>query len=199
MDQVENHFLQTYQSRMGLVFDKFRHALSLDLINKRLLEVMKRDPLTNVNNRMAYDDKEKYLQSEINMGTCPDFTIAMFDVNNLKLINDSYGHDAGDDYLVRCCRLICTVFKHSPVYRIGGDEFVAVLSGEDYQKSEELLSLLESLMSPYSVELPLPDDYISIAYGSASFKSGIDTDISDVEKRADVAMYKNKSVMKGLV
>ena len=133
MEKVENHFLQTYQSRMGLVFDKFRHALSLDFINKRLIEVMRRDPLTNVNNRIAYDDKEKYFQSEINMGTNPDFAIAMFDVNNLKLINDSKGHDAGDSYLIRACRLICDVFKHSPVYRMGGDEFVAFLTGDDYE------------------------------------------------------------------
>ena len=89
MDKIYEHTLQTYQSRMGLVFDKFRHALSLDLINKRLLEVMKRDPLTNVNNRMAYEDKEVFLQSEINSGSAVKFAIAMFDVNNLKLINDS--------------------------------------------------------------------------------------------------------------
>ena len=114
MDKIYEHTLQTYQSRMGLVFDKFRHALSLDLINKRLLEVMKRDPLTNVNNRMAYEDKEVFLQSEINSGSAVKFAIAMFDVNNLKLINDSMGHDAGDEYLIRCCRLICNVFSHQP-------------------------------------------------------------------------------------
>ena len=94
MEKVENHFLQNYQSRMGLVFDKFRHALSLDLINKRLIEVMRKDPLTNVNNRMAYEDKEKFLQSEINSDSDTRFAIAVFDVNNLKLVNDSKGHDA---------------------------------------------------------------------------------------------------------
>ena len=132
MDKVANHFLQTYQSRMGLVFDKFRHALSLDLINKRLLEIMKRDPLTNVNNRMAYEDKENFLQSEINSGNDVEFAIGMFDVNNLKLINDSKGHEAGDEYLIRSCRLICNVFKRSPVYRVGGDEFIVILRGDDY-------------------------------------------------------------------
>ena len=198
MSQVNNHFLQIYQSRMGLVFDKFRHALSLDLINKRLLEVMRRDPLTNVNNRRAYEDKEKYLQSEINSDSNIRFAIAMFDVNNLKLVNDSRGHEAGDMYLVNACRLICNVFKHSPIYRVGGDEFIAVLSGEDYNNYENLFNELNSLMNPYSNTLPLPEDYISIACGVSEYNPQLDMSVQDVMKRADELMYKNKAKMKGL-
>ena len=197
MSLIYNHFLQTYQSRMGLVFDKFRHALSLDLINKRLLEVMKRDPLTNVNNRMAYEDKETFLQSEINSGAGVEFAIAMFDVNNLKLINDSKGHDAGDEYLIRSCRLICNVFKRSPVYRVGGDEFIVVLSGEDYENRDVLMEKLRNRMSPYKADLPLPDDYISIATGFAEYIHGEDTSVLDITRRADERMYKNKAEIKG--
>ena len=198
MEKVANHFLQTYQSRMGLVFDKFRHALSLDLINKRLLEVMKKDPLTNVNNRRAYEDKEKYLQSEINSDSEIEFAIAMFDVNNLKLVNDSRGHDAGDEYLISACRLICNVFKHSPVYRVGGDEFIAILTGEDYENQNDLIKKMRNLMSPYSNEVPLPDNYLSIACGISSFDRIKDFSVQDVVKRADDEMYKNKAEIKGL-
>ena len=198
MDKVQNHFLQTYQSRMSLVFDKFRHALSLDLINKRLIEVMRRDPLTNVNNRIAYEDKEKFLQAEINSEAGCDFAIALFDVNNLKLINDSYGHDAGDEYLIRCCRLICNVFKHSPVYRIGGDEFVAVLTGSDYEIRDELVKRLADGLSVYSNKLPLADDFVSVACGLACYEKGRDLSISDIVKRADDLMYKDKARIKGL-
>ncbi len=197
MSKVYDHTLQTYQSRMGLVFDKFRHALSLDLINKRLLEVMKRDPLTNVNNRMAYEDKENFLQSEINSGAAVQFAIAMFDVNNLKIINDSKGHEAGDEYLIRCCRLICNVFKHSPVYRVGGDEFIAVLSGDDYNSRDELLERLQNRMSPYTATLPIPEDYISIAAGISEYVHGEDTSVQDITRRADEKMYHNKAVIKG--
>ncbi len=196
IDKVENHFLQTYQSRMGLVFDKFRHALSLDLINKRLLEVMRKDPLTNVNNRRAYEDKEKFLQSEINTDSDIKFAIAMFDVNNLKLVNDSRGHDAGDEYLIRACHLICDVFKHSPIYRIGGDEFVAVLSGDDYIYHLDRIEELRKKMSPYSNKLPLPDNYISIACGVSVFNPDTDRSIQDIVKRADEEMYKKKALMK---
>ena len=198
MEKVANHFLMTYQSRLALILDKFRHSLSLDLINRRLMEAMRRDPLTNVNNRMAYDDKEKALQAAMDAGTCPRFAIAMFDVNSLKLINDSCGHDVGDNYLIRACHLICSVFKHSPVYRIGGDEFVAVLSGDDYDDADVLLSKLQTLMTPYTASMPLPENYISIACGIATYLPGVDRNIQDIEKRADEAMYKNKSEMKSL-
>ncbi len=196
MEKVENHFLQNYQSRMGLVFDKFRHALSLNLINKRLIEVMRKDPLTNVNNRMAYEDKEKFLQSEINSDSDTRFAIAVFDVNNLKLVNDSKGHDAGDEYLIRACHLICDVFKHSPVYRVGGDEFIAVLSGDDYQQREDRLTELNNRMSTYTNVLPLPDDYISVACGISSYDPAKDMSVQDILKRADDLMYKNKIKMK---
>ena len=97
---------------------------------------MNRDPLTNVNNRIAYENKIKNIQAEINNNIYQHFAIAMFDVNNLKLVNDNNGHDAGDEYLNRACHLICNIFKHSPVFRIGGDEFVAILTGDDYDNYE---------------------------------------------------------------
>lgn len=196
MEKVANHFLQTYQSRLGLVFDKFRHSLSLDLLNKRLIELMRKDPLTNVNNRTAYEDKEKYLQSEINIESGLRFAIAMFDVNSLKLINDSRGHDAGDAYLIRSCRLICNVFKHSPVYRIGGDEFVAVLDGDDYDNRDELLREIRSRMNPYSDKMPVPLDYISIACGMAVYDPENDRTVQDIIKRADEEMYRDKAKIK---
>ena len=195
-EKIENRFLHVYKNRMGLVFDKFRHALTLDLINKRLMDLMRKDPLTSVNNRMAYDDKEKHLQAQINTDPDCEFAIAMFDVNSLKLINDSLGHEEGDKYLLRACHLICDVFKHSPVYRMGGDEFIVVLSGEDYENRESLMKKINELMSPYSNTLPLPPDYVSIACGISAFDSQTDMSVADVGKRADDEMYKDKAAKK---
>ncbi len=196
IEKVYNRYLHTYQNRMNLVFEKFRHALTLDQINIKLMDLMRKDPLTGVKNRMAYEDKEKYLQSLVNSESDTEFAIAMFDVNNLKLINDTGGHDAGDDYLKRCCHLICRIFKHSPVYRVGGDEFLAVLCDEDYDGREELRAELISCMSPYSDRLPLPDDYVSIASGIAVYDPQADQNVSDVLKRADEEMYENKTFIK---
>ncbi|MBQ5310461.1 MAG: GGDEF domain-containing protein [Oscillospiraceae bacterium] len=196
LDKIETRSLHTYKNRMGLVFDKFRHALALDHINKRLLDLMRRDPLTNVNNRMAYEDKEKQLQAQIDTGSSESFAIALFDVNNLKMINDSKGHEGGDEYLIRVCRLIGDVFSHSPVYRIGGDEFLAVLSGEDYEDREALIKRFNDMLSPYSDALPLPPGYISVACGISDFTPGTDTSAAEVLKRADKEMYKDKAAKK---
>ena len=195
-DELQNHFLHSYYNRMGLALEKFRYALTLEHINQRLLDLMGRDPLTNVNNRMAYEDKEKHLQADINTEPDLEFAMAMFDVNSLKLINDTQGHEAGDSYLIKACHLICNAFTHSPVYRLGGDEFVAILSGEDYDRREELLKALNEMMSPYTEALPLPQDYVSIACGIAVFDSSRDTTVADVIKRADEAMYKDKAAKK---
>lgn len=196
IDKIDNRFLHIYSNRMSVVIDKFRHTLALDLVNKRLLDMMRRDPLTNVNNRIAYDDKEKLLQSQINSELGVKFAIAMFDVNNLKLINDSLGHEAGDKYLIRSCHLICNVFKHSPVYRMGGDEFVAILTGEDYENRDELREEFNSRQSPFTDSLPLPDDYVSVAIGISAFDPSTDLNLADVSKRADEEMYKDKSAKK---
>ena len=196
MEKVENHFLQTYQSRMGLVFDKFRHSISLDILNQRLIEIMRRDALTKVNNRTAYEQEERVLQEKIVSEDNLEFAIAMFDVNNLKLINDSRGHEAGDAYLVRASRLICNTFKHCPVYRMGGDEFLAVLMGEDYRFMDILIEHLMSQLSPYTDHLPVPLDYISIACGVAIYEKDKDQTVQDVVKRADDIMYQNKADIK---
>ncbi len=193
LDNIENRFLNVYQNRLSSVMDKFRHALTLDLVNKRLLDLMKRDALTKVNNRMAFDDKEKHLQSMINTEPDVRFAIAMFDVNNLKLINDSEGHEAGDAYLLKACRLICSVFKHSPVYRMGGDEFVVVMTGDDYENRQALREHFESMISPYSDVLPLPEDYVSVACGISEYDPSKDAYVSEVIKRADELMYADKA------
>ena len=196
LDSIENRYLNIYQNRLSSVMDKFRHALTLDLVNKRLLDLMKRDSLTKVNNRMAYDDKERTLQSMINTDPALRFAIAMFDVNNLKLINDSEGHEAGDEYLLKACRLICNVFKHSPVYRMGGDEFVVILMGEDYENRHSLKKHFDEMISPYTDILPLPKDYISVACGISEFDPTKDNSVGEVMKRADEMMYSDKAMKK---
>ena len=66
------------------------------------------------------------------------------DVNQLKRINDAYGHEKGDDFLVRNCQRLCQIYMHSPVYRIGGDEFLVYLTGQDYRGRDMLLSAAEA-------------------------------------------------------
>jgi len=69
--------------------------------------------------------------------------MVMVDINNLKHVNDEYGHKNGDMYIKGCCHMISDVFRYSPVYRIGGDEFIVILFGSDYENRIKLCKKLK--------------------------------------------------------
>lgn len=136
------------------------------------------------------------LTDALNNNNLNDFAMIMFDVNNLKSINDIYGHDMGDLYLTNSCKMICDFFRKSPVFRIGGDEFVAILKDDDYNCRNELLESMRRKMNTLQTEDIESWKKVSIASGMTEYIKGIDTSISDVIKRADRLMYENKKQMK---
>ena len=85
--------------------------------------------------------REFFLQKD--MGNLINFGIAMIDLNNLKVINDTYGYEEGNYAIKKLCEIVCSVFSHSLVFRIGGDEFVVILKGADqkmYENKNEMKS-----------------------------------------------------------
>ena len=106
-------------------------------------DIAYKDALTRVKNKAAYDEKTDSLSWDI-MNLAARFGIVMVDLNFLKVINDKYGHDKGNEYIVGSCRVVCDTYVHSPVYRIGGDEFLVVLEGQDYDNREELLEQVKA-------------------------------------------------------
>lgn len=156
--------------------------------------VAHRDTLTGVRSMSAYMDKVEELK-DIMRKEEPSFALVECDLNGLKGVNDTFGHDIGDIYIVNCCKAICNVFKHSPVYRIGGDEFIVVLQGEDFDNRESLMTRLrETLFESKEKEDPV-HGRISIAAGMADYVPGTDKTVGDVLKRADTSMYNNKKMM----
>jgi electron-transferring-flavoprotein dehydrogenase len=73
------------------------------------------------------------INAAIEKGEQEPFAVAVFDINDLKKVNDLHGHKEGDACIRAACKKICTIFDHSPVFRVGGDEFIAILSGADYE------------------------------------------------------------------
>ena len=125
------------------------------------------------------------------------FAMVMVDLNDLKLVNDKYGHNKGDEYLIGSCQIICKIFKHSPVFRIGGDEFVAVLRGEDHANRNLLIAKLKMAFKTTSQkEEKNPWERYSAAVGMGEHLPGNVETAEDVLKRADEEMYIHKSRVK---
>ncbi|MCR4615261.1 MAG: GGDEF domain-containing protein [Clostridiales bacterium] len=149
-----------------------------------------RDALTGVKSKLAYNEAEKKKNREIDAGHELSFAVAVFDVNELKDINDKMGHEQGDQHLIVACRMICNHFKHSPVFRVGGDEFVAILEGDDYQNRQDLNESFNLLMESGN------DDNVIIAMGMSDYVEGRDKTLNDVFVRADRLMYQRKNELK---
>ena len=155
-----------------------------------------RDPLTGVGSKNAYNKKVSELNAQLAEGEDIQFAVVMIDMNNLKGINDDYGHKAGDIYIKGCCQLICETFKHSPVYRIGGDEFVAILQGRDYANRVQAKDVLRFAYSESSADVEAePWMRYSAAVGMAEYASD-DCTYELVFKRADEDMYNDKKSFK---
>ncbi|MBR1855158.1 MAG: GGDEF domain-containing protein [Lachnospiraceae bacterium] len=156
-------------------------------------EMARRDELTGAKNKNAYQELEDSIQQSLEKGVdYLSFAIAVCDLNDLKSINDTQGHKAGDEYIKSACRLICDIFMHSPVFRIGGDEFVVLLTERDYSDRAELFKKLREQV----LENKAKGEGPVIATGMADYIPQTDTEVTDVFERADSEMYENKRQLK---
>ena len=152
------------------------------------------DALTKVRNKRAYDLEVQRVEQELRDGKT-DVGIAMIDMNYLKRTNDVYGHEQGNASLQKLCQTICGVFKHSPVFRVGGDEFVVILENHDYENLDALKIKFEAELR----KLNNPDkpwESVSAAAGYALYDPAVDDGVESVFKRADEQMYERKKEMK---
>ena len=150
-----------------------------------------KDALTNVKNNNAFTEAKDSLDIRIHDEALEELGIGVFDVNDLKLVNDTLGHDEGDRYLRESCSIICNVFKHSPVYRVGGDEFVVLLEGEDYKNREFLMADFDK-----QVEEHLKNGGAVVSGGMDVYNPGYDFGFDSVFRRADAKMYERKTELK---
>lgn len=154
------------------------------------------DSLTKVKNKAWYDKTSQRVNEEIEEGTA-EFAIIMADLNYLKKINDTYGHERGNEYIFGACKEMCQIFSHSPIFRIGGDEFVILLEKLDYMNRNTLLAQIELVFGDSANNTSKePWQRYSVALGMAIYAPETDKTIEDVFKRADKTMYENKILMK---
>ena len=177
--------------------DYMFRIISAEKETVHMKEVASTDSLTGVRNKLAYDEKVKHINREISRKLIDRFGIVMMDVNFLKKINDTYGHKYGDILIRNFCTVLCDVFVHSPVYRIGGDEFVIILQKRDLENADNLIRNFEKALNERAAGQNVkPWEAPSAAIGVAYFDADTDTEVEDVFRRADDAMYRRKKEMK---
>ena len=163
-----------------------RHKRQLQQIS----DIANQDPLTGVFNQRAYITNEKRILALVNADPTYHYGLVVCDVNDLKYVNDKFGHDFGDNYLCKACQVICGIYQKSPIFRIGGDEFVIILEGEDYTDRENLLAQLKET----SLRNIAEENGIVIAAGMAVREEH--DGFHDVFRRADKQMYLHKNQLK---
>lgn len=151
------------------------------------------DSLTGVKNKRAFTEAQEEIQNALNCGLITEFGIIVCDLNGLKEINDTQGHDFGDKYIKSASQIICNSFKHSPVYRIGGDEFVIFLRGQDYQNRDNLVNTFDNIMYENLLK-----NEIVIASGLDIYHADKQDTFQIVFERADKKMYARKKILKDI-
>lgn len=159
--------------------------------NREVILASQMDNLTNIRNRDAY--MHELSLHEKRLTTYQSFALSVVDLNNLKKTNDTYGHQAGDELLQALSSILCAVFKHSPVFRIGGDEFVIILIDTDEAATKALWSQVEAEFSHYNLT---QQSALSAAFGYAFFDSEHLNTMDLLFQAADDAMYRHKQQMK---
>ena len=154
--------------------------------------------MTQVKNKAAFSDYSAKLQARVDNGNCIRYAVGIFDCNDLKKINDEYGHDKGDIYLKTASRTIKIVFQNHQVYRIGGDEFAIILENEDCDNIDSLVKTFENFVIRINDEALNVWEKVNIAYGITEYDPENDRDIDEVIRRADKYMYDDKRKRKNI-
>lgn len=145
------------------------------------------DYLTGLKSRNAFDMDVSNIQNFAETG----FIIA--DMNGLKQINDEQGHSMGDHYIEAAAQILGKALSNMPVYRYGGDEFIAITSGYSEDDLKHVCEHIYECVADYN---KTPQHPISLSIGYACFDESLDENLIQTFKRADNRMYECKKTMK---
>ncbi|MGM0471229.1 MAG: diguanylate cyclase domain-containing protein [Bacillota bacterium] len=164
-------------------------------LKKQLKYKAKRDEMTNLYNRRAgYQILEETIVEANRQGGC--FSLAFVDINDLKLVNDNYGHGAGDEFIKHVADTLKNGVRDSDtVARLGGDEFIIIIANvfgeEAVQILERMQTALQELKETEAIEYPM-----SISYGIEEYTADKEIDSEELISRADDKMYQFKQEYK---
>ena len=153
---LNSNFEEWYLENTDKTFEDFtftfeKMAVYLREHEKQQRLLAYRDSLTGLRNTNSYWAWITDFDKEIETGEI-DFGVLVFDINYLKETNDRYGHDVGNKLIVSAAHIISSIFKRSPVFRIGGDEFAVILQNRDLDEMEELFMKFDEVCRNKSIE-----------------------------------------------
>lgn len=168
--------------------DAEKHKESdLRAVADEAISLANHDSLTGAGNKRYFSQKEEEIDKRIADKSQKEFALIVCDINELKKVNDSYGHSAGDAFIKNASKVLSDVFTRSDVYRYGGDEFVVILEEDEYENRINLINEFDRIQAAN-----LKDGKSTVSYGMAEFDPDKDKCLNDVFKRADKEMYANK-------
>ena len=175
----------------GVMLNNYRDTQKMGQRLTAAEKIAATDHLTGAKNRLSYAQYERDYNERIENGTMGDLAVVVCDINDLKAVNDTRGHGEGDETIKSACQRLCRVFRHSPVFRIGGDEFAVLLRGEDYISRHTLLEKLDTQMESQEC---CPGKTLSV--GMSEYVRGEDASVLEIFTRADHIMYEKKNALK---
>lgn len=188
---IVNTESQSYRRSISAASQKVKEKSQELAITK---ELAYQDTLTGIRNKHAYVEREESIDLSLHDKSSGDLCLFIFDLNDLKLINDTLGHEQGDEYIVKSVQIIKLVFKNQIIYRIGGDEFATFVDGADFNKRYYLLEQFNKI-----VESNISKNEPIIAVGFADYVPEKDNSLKSIFTRADERMYARKKVLKEMI
>ena len=171
------------------------------IVTVKLIQIIVRlaytDPLTGLGNKNSYSECVDNINKQINSKEDLDFAVVVIDINDLKIVNDSYGHEYGDILIQNAASVLKKVWGKDS-YRIGGDEFAVVLKNADNEKLKKDIMILESEIETFRKQNTREEFYLQMAIGMTVYNPETDGEYMDVFRRADSAMYEDKKRKKGV-
>lgn len=163
------------------IFRRISNPLYRDMANT--------DFMTKLKNRNSYEtDRDNWIARK----PLSALTVAVIDLNNLKLANDSLGHDIGDNCIMNAAKILRKLENHNiTAYRYGGDEFILLM--ENITDPEDIITKAKEDFRKTVSHLAVP---LALAIGYAHFDPILDSTILDTQKRADENMYQDKLKIK---
>lgn len=166
---------------------------SLDITERKkaeseLIYLAYHDQLTGLYNRRYFDESLGEIDNKQNL----PLSVVIADINGLKLINDSFGNEAGDRIIVETAKLICSCCREDDILaRLGGDEFIVLLPKTDLSSALMLIKTIKNAFEQYNLNIFNKSLHINISFG-ADIKETIDDDITKVFKRAEEYLSQHK-------